>query len=217
MKKISRQTQYRTLIEGIGAILEEARKEVFGTIDAILVKTYWEIGKSIIEYEQKGEEKAEYGAELLKILSKDLKNYYGKGFSRSNMQYMRLFYLKYPKCQTSGKLSWSHYVELLTVSDDLARSFYEQQCVRDKWSVRELDRQIESMLFERLALSKDKKGVFNLSKKGQIIEKDADIIKEPYVLEFLGIHENYKYSDCFKIPILFTKKGDTGSSNEKTS
>jgi len=121
------------------------------------VKTYWDIGKRIVEFEQKGEERANYGAELLKKLAKDLSLKYGKGFSRSNLQYMRLLYIKYPKCQTlSGKLSWSHYVELLGVSDDLARSFYEKQCIRENWSVRELKRQIDSMLFEKLALSKDK-------------------------------------------------------------
>ncbi len=139
------------------------------------MKTYRDIGKRIVEFEQKGEERANYGAELLKKLAKDLSLKYGKGFSRSNLQYMRLLYIKYPKCQTlSGKLSWSHYVELLGVSDDLARSFYEKQCIRENWSVtdlppknetisfsnpslqRELKRQIDSMLFERLALSKDK-------------------------------------------------------------
>ena len=103
---------------------------------------------------------------------------------------------KSQKSQTlSHQLSWSHYVELLGISDDLARSFYEKQCIKESWSVRELKRQKDSMLFERIALSKDKKGVLELSKKGQLIEKDEDIIKEPYVLEFLGIPENYKYSE----------------------
>jgi len=187
---------YTNLINSIGILLESARKQVVSVVNDILVKTYWEIGKRIVEYEQKGGEKAEYGSKLLSRLSKDLSVRYGKGFSRSNLQYMRLLYIKYPKCQTlSGKLSWSHYVELLGVSDDLARSFYEKQCVNENWSVRELRRQINSMLFERVALSKDKKGVLKLSKKGQIIEKEEDIIKDPYVLEFLGIPEHYQYNE----------------------
>ncbi|GIV29064.1 MAG: DUF1016 domain-containing protein [Bacteroidia bacterium] len=187
---------YTRLIDSIGVLLESARKQAVKTINNILIQTYWEIGKRIVEYEQKGEEKAKYGSELLSRLSKDLNLKYGKGFSRSNLQYMRLLYLKYPRCQTlSGKLSWSHYVELLTVSDDLARSFYEKQCIGENWSVRELRRQINSMLFERVALSKNKKDVLKLSKKGQVIEKHEDIIKDPYVLEFLGIPEDTMYSE----------------------
>ncbi|HOK40448.1 MAG TPA: PDDEXK nuclease domain-containing protein [bacterium] len=187
---------YIYLIDSIGTLLESARKQVARTINNILVQTYWEIGKRIVEYEQKGGEKAEYGSELLLRLSKDLNLKYGKGFSKSNVYLMRLLYLKYQKFQTlSGKLSWSHYVELLSISDDLARSFYEKQCINENWSVRELRRQINSMLFERIALSKDKKGVFNLSKKGQQITIEEDIIKDPYVLEFLGIPEDYRYSE----------------------
>ncbi len=188
--------EYSQLVDSIGELLESARKEVVRTINNILVKTYWEVGKRIVKYEQKGKDRADYGENLLKKLSRDLRLKYGKGFSRSNLQYMRLLYIKYPKCQTlSGKLSWSHYVELLSVSDDLARSFYEKQCVEENWSVRELRRQINSMLFERIALSKDKKGVLELARKGQIIEKEEDIIKDPYVFEFLGIPEQYQYNE----------------------
>lgn len=187
---------YTNLINSISILLESARKQVVRVVNDILVKTYWEVGKRIVEYEQKGGEKAEYGSELLSRLSKDLSLKYGRGFSKSNVYLMRLFYIKYPKFQTvSGKLSWSHYVELLSVSDDLARSFYEKQCVNENWSVRELRRQINSMLFERVALSKDKKGVLDLAKRGQVIEKEEDIIKDPYVLEFLGIPEHYQYNE----------------------
>lgn len=194
--QIINKKDYSQLVDSIGELLESARKETIRTINNILVKTYWEIGKRIVEYEQKGEKRADYGAELLKRLTKDLRLKYGKGFSRSNLQYMRLLYIKYPKCQTlSGKLSWSHYVELLGVSDGLARSFYEKQCIRENWSVRELRRQINSMLFERLALSKDKKGILQLARKGQIIEKEEDIIKDPYVFEFLGIPEPHQYTE----------------------
>ncbi len=160
---------YTQLIDSIGTLLESARKQTIRTISNILVKTYWEIGKRIVEYEQKGGEKAEYGTKLLTDLSKDLRLKHRKGFSKSNVYLMQLLYIKYPKFQTlSGKLSWSHYVELLGVSDDLARSFYEKQCIKGNWSVRDLRRQINSMLFERIALSKDKKGVLKLAKKGQM-------------------------------------------------
>ena len=187
---------YTQLVDSIGELLNSARREVARTINTILVKTYWEIGRRIVEYEQKGGEKAEYGSRLLTRLSRDLRMKYGKGFSKSNVYLMRLFYIKYPKFQTvSGKLSWSHYVELLNVTDDLARSFYEKQCIKENWSVRELRRQINSMLFERIALSKDKKGVLQLAKKGQIIEREEDILKDPYVFEFLGIPEQYQYTE----------------------
>jgi predicted nuclease of restriction endonuclease-like (RecB) superfamily len=195
-KNLVKFNTYNTLVASIGKLLEDARKNVAKTINTILVETYWKIGKQIVEYEQIGKERANYGEKLLKKLSKDLTNKFGRGFSRSNLQYMRLLYLKYPKCQTlSGKLSWSHYVELLNVSDDLARSFYEKQCIKENWSVRELKRQINSMLFERVALSKDKKGVLKLAKEGHIIEKEEDVIKDPYVLEFLNIPIDYRYTE----------------------
>ncbi len=163
------------------------------------MKANWEIGRHIVEFEQHGKERAEYGTELLVSLSKDLKVKFGKGFSRSNLQLMRLFYIKYPNFQTvSGKsvksqtlsgilLSWSHYAELLTVSDDLARGFYEKQSIKENWSFREMKRQIDSALFQRLALSKDKKGVLALADKGHIINTSTDAIKDPYVFEFLNI------------------------------
>ena len=196
MSKEITQYGYGRLISSIGALLEEARKHVYTEVNQILVKTYWQIGKRIINYEQKGKEKAEYGSKLLDNLSKDLKLRYGKGFSKSNIIYMRLFYIKYPKSETlSHQLSWSHYFELLKVEDDLERSFYEKQCIKENWSVRELKRQKNSALFERLALSRDKKGVLELSKKGHTIDKPADAVKDPYILEFLGIPDDYKYSE----------------------
>jgi predicted nuclease of restriction endonuclease-like (RecB) superfamily len=196
MKKAIDYKNYSNLVESIGQLLNSSRKQVSRVVNEILLRTYWEIGKVIVEYEQNGGEKAEYGSRLLTKLSKDLRLKYGKGFSKSNVYLMRLLYLKYPKFQTlSGKLSWSHYVELLGLSDDLARSFYEKQCIIENWSVRELKRQIDSVLFERIALSKDKKGVLNLAKKGQIIDNEVDIIKDPYILEFLGLPEHHKYTE----------------------
>jgi len=187
---------YNSLIKNIGTILEQGRKHAFRAINDILVKTYWEIGRQIVEFEQKNNENAGYGSKLFDRIAKDLKERYGKGFSRSNVIYMRLMYIRYPKSQTlSDQLSWSHYVELLSLDDELERSFYEKQCIKDGWSVRELKRQKNSALFHRIALSKEKKGVLELAKKGQIIKKEKDIIKEPCILEFLGIREDYKYSE----------------------
>lgn len=188
--------KYLGLIYSIGALLEQGRKEAYHAVNQILVKTYWEIGKQIVEYEQEGKEKAEYGSALLNNLSKDLKLRHGKGFSKSNVYLMRLFYLKYPKFQTvSGKLSWSHYVEFLSIDEDTARQFYENQSLKENWSVRELKRQINSALFHRVALSKDKNGVIDLSKNGLIIGTAKDVVRDPYILEFLDIPENDKYSE----------------------
>lgn len=187
---------YTGLLQDIGSLLQAGRKQAFREVDNILVKTYWEIGRKIVEHEQLGAEKAEYGSQLLKNLSKDLVLEYGKGFSRSNLQYMRVLYLKYPKCQTlSGKLSWSHFTELLSVSDDLSRSFYEKQCINENWSIRELKRQRQTGLFERLAMSKDKAGVLELAQKGQLIESATDIVKDPYIFEFLQMPELVRYSE----------------------
>ena len=197
MKKIANpQKKYSSLISNIGSLLEQGRKQAYQAVNTILVSTYWEIGKRVVEFEQHGKERAEYGSALLENLSKDLKLRHGKGFSKSNLIYMRMFYLKYPKSETlSHQLSWSHYFELLKIEDDLERSFYEKQCIKEKWSNRELKRQKNSVLFKRLALSKDKKGIIELSKKGQIIENAKDLIKDPYVLEFLRIPEDYSYSE----------------------
>ena len=191
MEKLPENRKYPHLLNDIGALLEKGRQTAARQVNTILVETYWQIGCRIVEFEQQGNQKAEYGASLLRNLSKDLKIRYGKGFSRSNLQLMRILYLKYPKYQTlSGKLGWSKYCELLSVSDSLARSFYEKQCINENWSVRELKRQINSSLFERVALSKDKAGVLKLAEKGHILKSSTDIIKDPYVFEFLNFPEH---------------------------
>ena len=159
-----------------------------------LLLAYWNIGKIIVENEQSGEEKAEYGKQLLKLLSRELTRELGKGFSRSNLQNMRLLYLNYPICQSlSGKLSFTHYCELFLVSDKNARAFYEQESLNSNWSVRELKRQIDTFLFERLLLSEgntNKEKVLPLANQGITYAKPNDILKDPYVFEFLGIPEN---------------------------
>ncbi len=189
-------SEYNTLLDSVGVLLDEARKEVYSHINQTLVKTYWEIGQRIVEFEQKGREKAEYGSKLLDQLSGDLIQLHGPGFSAYSLRKMRLFYLSFPKWATvSPKLSWSHYRLILRVEDKVTREFYVKECENESWSVRELDRQINSMLFERLALSKDKKSVLMLAKKGQVVGTAQDLVKDPYVLEFLGLNELSSYSE----------------------
>ena len=187
---------YQKLVDSIGIAIENARQRAIQTVNNELLRANWEVGKYIVEYEQNGNEKAEYGSSLLTNLSKDLKSRFGKGFSKSNIYLMRQFYLKYQIFQSvTGKLTWTHYAELLSVLDDIARGFYEVQAVNEKWSVRELKRQINSSLFERIALSKDKKGVLKLSQKGLVVSEPKDIVKDPYVLEFLQIAEDYRVTE----------------------
>lgn len=195
-KKIQNIEIYQKLVDSIGTTIESARQRAIQAVNNELLKANWEIGKYIVKYEQHGNEKAEYGSSLLTNLSKDLKSRFGKGFSKSNIYLMRQFYLKYQIFQSvTGKLTWTHYAELLGVSDDIARRFYENQVVNDNWSVRELKRQISSSLFERLALSQDKGGVLKLSEKGLTISEPKDIVKDPYVLEFLQIPEEYRMTE----------------------
>lgn len=187
-------SQYGYLIKNIGTLLSKSRAEVYTHINLILVQTYWEIGQYIVEFEQEGEEYGDYGSQLLDKLSKDLTAHYGKGFGRSNLFYMRKLYLKFPNSGTlSHYLGWSHYYEILKADSELEINFYVKQCEKEKWSVRELKRQMKSLLFHRIALSKDKSDVIELAKKGQEIQNPQDIIKDPYILEFLNISVQKKY------------------------
>lgn len=182
------------LILDIKKIIEYSKKQVVKNVNTIMLQTYWNIGRRIVEEEQNGNLRADYGSSLLKQLSKELINEYGRGFSRSNLQSMRKFYLSYQKSQTlSGKLSWSHYLLLLGVSDLNARSFYQHECENSNWSVRELERQIDSALYERLLLSKgkvNKKTLLELSKKGVTYQTPDSFIKDPMVVDFVGIPES---------------------------
>ena len=184
---------HQDVFDNIKQLMDQARNRVSREVNTILVQTYWEIGRIIVEDEQGNLERAEYGKKLIADLSKRLTKEYGKGFSRANLQNMRSFYFLYPICQTlSGKLSWSHYCELLSVSDEKKRSFYEKETVQANWSVRELKRQIKTSLFERLLLSsgdENKAKVLDLALKGNEINKASDIVKDPYVFEFLGLPE----------------------------
>ncbi len=240
--EIDRNGNYR-LLDRIGEIVSEARSSTVQAVNTIMVKTYWEIGREIVENEQGGKSRAEYGKRFLQGLAGELTSRYGKGFSYPNLRKMRQFYYTYDICSTlsikstggeqsrtpplksdageigsttlnlSGaienrgttltksrlaekilyRLSWSHICLLLAVSDQDARRFYEIEIVKNSWSVREAKRQIESMLFERLALSKDRAGLKELAEKGQIIEKPEDALRDPYVLEFLGLDEKERW------------------------
>jgi predicted nuclease of restriction endonuclease-like (RecB) superfamily len=188
--------KYNQLLDSIGSTIEQARQNAVKAVNTELVRANWEIGRHIVEYEQHGQERAEYGSELLTKLSKDLRQRYGKGFGRRNILDMRRFYLAYQKWQTvSAKLSWSHYIALIGISDDTARRFYEKHTHNENLSVRELERQIDSSLFERLALSKDKKGVLQLSEKGHIVSHATEAVKDPYVLDFLKIPQSHKMTE----------------------
>lgn len=222
----------KTLIDEIRGLIHSARVTVARGVDLVQVYTNFEIGRRIIGQEQRGKGRAAYGQEVLTALSRRLVAEYGRGYSRTNLEYMRKFFLlfrdrssisqsvigKLPlpgKSQTvSGKsrisralpappdselrpfcLSWSHYIFLLGIKNPDERSFYEVEAADGNWTVRELKRQFDSSLFERLALSRDKKGIRKLAQKGQAVESIADVLKEPFVLEFLGLEERRRYSE----------------------
>jgi predicted nuclease of restriction endonuclease-like (RecB) superfamily len=187
---------YLDLIQQISDTYTQGRVQAVQAVNSHITQTYWQVGRQIVEFEQAGKIRAGYGKALLLKLSEDLGLRHGKGFSRSNLTYMRLFYLRYPICEKpSHILSWSHYVELLKLDDELERSFYERQAIAERWSVPELKRQKQSSLFLRLAASKDKAGVLQLAAQGQVIEQPADLLREPYVFEFLKIPEPYLVSE----------------------
>jgi predicted nuclease of restriction endonuclease-like (RecB) superfamily len=196
MAKDIHTSEYKQLVSRISSTYILGQQKAVSAVNTHLVETYWKIGEHIVEYEQEGNVKAEYGKRLLENLARDLSLLHGKGFSRSNIQRMKQFYITYPICaKPSHKLSWSHYVELLKIDDPLERSFYEKQTLIESWSIPELVRQKKASLFLRLAASKDKKGILELAQKGQVIKNPVDIIREPYVLDFLHIPEAHSYSE----------------------
>src|SRR3990170_4750258 len=212
MKKVSAVQNYSSLITDLSSLIEQGRKAAVRYINTALVATYWLIGRRIVEYEQKGKERAEYGEELLQRLSKDLNRKFGRGFSSDNLEAMRRFYFSYPiKISATVSrnseitlaihplterftLSWSHYRLLFYLDESFKREFYEAECIRGNWSVRQLDRQIQSMLYERTALSKRKIAVIAKAHRKPITLKPEDEIKDPYMLEFLGLKDEYSES-----------------------
>jgi predicted nuclease of restriction endonuclease-like (RecB) superfamily len=184
------------LIENISMAINDARRKVASHINSTMTQAYWQIGKYIVEYEQGGQAKVAYGTSTLSELSHQLTARFGRGFSRPNLVNMRKFYLLYPNCQSvTDILSWTHICVLMQAEDDLERSFYEKECIAQKWDVRTLKRQMSSALYLRLAASKDKEGVLALAKEGITVQKPEDVVRDSYTLEFLGIQEDYRYSE----------------------
>ena len=205
-KEISNSDFHSQIVE----LLKKARQRVVQAVNHTMVLTYFEIGRMIVEEEQNGKKRAEYGKSLLRDLSKVLTTEFGKGFSVTNIQQMRSFYLTYQKQQTVSvksenanqqtvsddfKLSWSHYLKLMRIDDENERSFYEIESAKNNWSVRELQRQYDSALYTRLALSRDKDKLKELSEKGLVLQEPKDAIKDPYILEFIGLPEKSTYSE----------------------
>ena len=186
------------IYQEIKELLYSAKNRVYQTINTTMTQTYFQIGKRIVEEEQGGEIRAEYGSALLKNLSSELIKEFGKGYSEQNLKNMRQFYLIYQKRQTVSsefKLSWSHYIFLTRIENINERNFYEIESIENSWSLRELKRQFDSGLFERLKLSSDKQKVKELSLNGQVIQTAQDLIKDPYILEFVGLPELSSYSE----------------------
>ncbi len=193
---VSADMELNELADNITHLVSESKACLSQAINTTLVVTYWNIGKYIVEFEQQGKAKAKYGTALLSSLAKILRVKLGKGYSRPNLNNMRRFYLLYPICQTvSDKLSWSHICELITLDDDLERSFYEKECIAERWNVRSLRRQMDSALYLRMAASRDKDGILQLAQKGVVIQQPEDVIKNTYTLEFLGLPEKEQYSE----------------------
>ncbi|KIQ22065.1 hypothetical protein RT99_07640 [Flavobacterium sp. MEB061] len=226
--------QNKVVFHHVAQLLQNARQQVLRTVNSTMTITYFEIGKIIVEEEQNGKDRAEYGKQLLKNLSKQLTKEFGKGFSIRNLEQIRQFYIIYSKSESLTrilgikntqsltaefksqktqtvsaefkkldyqtldsffKLTFSHYIFLMRIDDEKERRFYKIESEKHNWSVRELKRQYDSALYTRLALSRDKEGILKLSEEGQIIEKPKDLIKDPYILEFLGLPELPQYSE----------------------
>ena len=229
---MSKELNNKEFFKQVVVLLQNARQQVLRTVNATMTFTYFEIGRMIVEEEQNGKERAEYGKQVLKGLSEQLTSEFGKGYSVRNLEFIRKFYLTYSISKSVArifqiqdslslnleeqktksvnsnfenaksqslisffKLTWTHYLFLTRIDDEKERSFYEIETEKYNWSVRELKRQYDSALYTRLSLSRDKEGILKLSKEGQIIEKPKDIIKDPYILEFLGLPELHHYSE----------------------
>ena len=191
---LKEQSSIDTTYQNIRAILEKARSTAYRAVNFAMVQAYREVGRIIVEEEQRGAERAEYGKGLIKELSIRLTKDYGRGFDESNLRNMRLFYQTFPNCDAlRHELSWTHYRLLFRIENGEARNFYMLESVKNNWSTRELERQINSLLYERLALSKDSEKVLELSTKGQVIQEPKDVIKDPYVLEFLDLKESRNF------------------------
>lgn len=184
-------------------LIQQARRSLERNINSAMTVTYYEIGRRIVEKEQHGEKRAQYGKQILQGLSDYLTTNLGKGYSVENLKLMRRFYVIYsgnqigqsPITQFNPNVSWTHYIQLMRISNEDERRFYELEIADNAWSVKEFQRQFDTSLYERLALSRDKAKVRELSEKGQTIESPQDLLKDPYVLEFTGLPEQSSYTE----------------------
>lgn len=187
-------SQSEVFISEVRKIIEEARDNAVRSVDFCRVQMYWNIGRRIVEEEQLGNERAEYGAYLIKNLAKDLEPEYGTGFSVRQLERARQFYRLYPIASAvRPQLNWSQYKQLIAIDDPDKREYYELEAVNNCWTGREMERQINSMLYERLLLSNDKKSVLAVARKQRIPQSPREIIKDPMVLEFLGLEKKEQY------------------------
>lgn len=190
---INGEEDFNNIFDSIKELVIASRNRVYSTVNTEMLNLYWNIGKIIMEIQQ-GDERATYGDSVLDKLSIKLTNEFGKGFSKRNLERMRKFYIYFPIATTvSSQLSWSHYLEILKIDEEYKRSFYIKETINSRWSVRELQRQIGSLLYERIALSSNKSKVLELAEKGQELKEGKDLVKDPFVLEFLDIKENTEY------------------------
>ncbi|MGI8639249.1 MAG: PDDEXK nuclease domain-containing protein [Pyrinomonadaceae bacterium] len=220
------QMKYENLLEAIATAHQSTQSQAVQAVNLALTLRNWLIGYYLVEYEQNGQDRANYGEKLLETLSKDLRKRLGRGFAQRNLEMFRVFYSRYqiPQSviakfrlalpsspsveferfdwqdddyftQLFRKLSWTHFIELMRIDDKLKRAFYEIQTLENTWSVRELKRQTNSLLYERVGLSRDKEGVLNLAKTGEILSKPSDIIRDPYIFEFLELKGAELYSE----------------------
>ena len=193
IKSIEEINEVDTIFNNIKELVVESRNKVYSVVNTEMLNLYWNIGASIMKI-QDGDERASYGDAVLQKLSEKLTIEFGKGFSKRNLERMRKFYICFPKATTlSSQLSWSHYLELIKIDEEPKRNFYMHETINSNWSVRELQRQRDSLLYERLILSSNKEKILEISKEGQVIKESKDLVKDPFVLEFLDIKENTDY------------------------
>lgn len=199
LPEIEQDDKLNSLADNITTLINDAKSKLASSLNIAMVQTYWTVGKYIVEFEQKGNAKAEYGTSLLTRLAKLLTLKLGKGYSRPNLNNMRKFYVFYPNLLDMSdkfkKLTWSHICEIIKIDDELERNFYINECAAENWNVRSLRRQMDSALYLRLAASKDKTGILELANKGIVIQEPQDIVKDTYTLEFLGLPEKERYSE----------------------
>ncbi len=193
-KQLENTKAVESIYNRVREILETARSSAYRSVNFAMVQAYWHIGREIVEEEQRGKQRAEYGAALIEGLSKRMTAEYGQGFNKTNLWYMKQFYLAFKNLHAlRGELSWTHYRLLLKVEKDESRQFYLTECVQSNWSTRQLERQINSFYYERLLSSRNKSPVRSEIKKLEPGTTPHDVIKDPYVLEFLGMKEHKKY------------------------